>query len=356
LPGLFAWGRNQNGQLGLGNVVNGSSPVQVGLLTNWSQITTGTSFTVAVKTNGTLWSWGYNAAGRLGLNDTTYRSSPVQIGALTTWYQVAAGGGHTLAIKTDGTLWAWGVNNSGQLGLNDTPHRSSPVQVGALTTWYQIAAGDAFSLAIKTDGTLWSWGYNTTYGALGLGDVVNRSSPVQVGALTTWSRIAGGSYQTLAIKTDGTMWSWGSNVDGKLGLGDAGILTSRSSPVQVGALTTWYQVAAGLLGLAIKTDGTMWSWGNNFYGGLGLNDTIKRSSPVQIGGLTTWSQIAVGYAFSLAIKTDGTLWSWGFNSTGQLGINNQYNRSSPVQVGALTSWKSLPKMTRSRSSLALAAP
>ena len=146
-----------------------------------------------------LYSWGQNNYGQLGLGNTTYYSSPVQVGALTTWVGISCGSAHTLATKTDGTLWSWGRNNSGQLGLGNTTNYSSPKQVGALTTWSKVANGiGENTAAIKTDGTLWSWGYNA-YGQLGLGDITNRSSPVQVGALTTWLAIACGKENTLAI-------------------------------------------------------------------------------------------------------------------------------------------------------------
>jgi len=358
--GLYSWGLNTHGQLGLNNTLNGSSPVQVGALTTWSEIASGGGnygFSVAVKTDGTMWSWGFNYTGQLGLNNTIYRSSPVQVGALTGWSKIAIGNNFSVAVKTNGTLWSWGSNGAGTLGLNDTYNRSSPVQVGALTAWSQVACGQSHTLATKTDGTLWSWGSNGS-GALGLNDTANRSSPVQVGALTAWSQVAAGGTFSLAIKTDGTMWSWGFNYSGQLGLNIAGAYAHRSSPVQIGALTTWSKVAGGNShGLAIKTNGTMWSWGINNAGRLGLGDTYYRSSPVQIGALTTWFQIAGGDAFTLAIKTNGTLWGWGSNQFGSLGLNESgtpYNRSSPVQVGALTTWSRLGKITRSSASLALA--
>ena len=149
----------------------------------------------------TLWAWGYNAYGQLGLGDAINRSSPVQVGALTTWSSVANGVLHTTAITTSGTLWAWGYNAHGQLGLGDTTDRSSPVQVGALTTWSSIANGSYYTTALKTDGTLWIWGYNN-HGQLGLGDATDRSSPVQVGTLTTWSSVAGGGLSTTAIQSN----------------------------------------------------------------------------------------------------------------------------------------------------------
>jgi alpha-tubulin suppressor-like RCC1 family protein len=287
-----------------------------------------------------MFSWGFNDAGQLGLNVATNRSSPTQIGALTSWSSIATGHYHALAIKPDGTLWAWGYNNQGQLGLNNTTYAiSSPVQVGALTTWSKIAGGTAFTLAIKTDGTLWSWGQNNQ-GQLGKGDAIDKSSPVQVGALTTWASVDGGGNFSLAVKTDGTLWSWGRNNGKQLGLGNT---TDYSSPKQVGALTNWLKVAGGLYNhaLAIKTDGTLWSWGQNNYGRLGLDDAVAKSSPVQVGALTSWLNIAAGYYMSSAIQTNGTLWTWGSGLSGQLGHENTDIFSSPKQVGSFTDWSIL---------------
>jgi alpha-tubulin suppressor-like RCC1 family protein len=205
-----------------------------------------------------------------------------------------------MATKTDGTLWSWGYNNYGQLGLGNVTYYSSPKQVGALTTWYKVAAVDNFALATKTDGTLWAWGDNT-YGQIGDGTTTARSSPVQVGALTAWYNIAGGGGAfSLDTKTDGTLWSWGRNQSGQLGLGD---ITSRSSPNQVGALTTWLNIAGGnAQTLAIKTDSALWSWGQNNQGQLGLGNITYYSSPKQVGGLSGWLNIAANY-FSAAIKS-----------------------------------------------------
>jgi alpha-tubulin suppressor-like RCC1 family protein len=341
---LWSWGRNDFGQLGLNDTSNRSSPVQVGALTSWSDISGGYRQSLALKTDGTLWSWGRNSNGQLGLGNVVDRSSPVQIGALTNWSQPASIAASSLAVKTDGTLWSWGGNNFGELGQNNTTNRSSPVQVGALTIWGKVAQCNGTHVnALQANGTLWAWGNNYA-GELGLGNSGNtdRSSPVQVGALTNWYDIASGGKHSLAIKTDGTLWAWGRNNDGQLGIGLAagGDAQSRSSPVQVGALTTWSKVAGGYYNsFAIKTDGTLWCWGSNFAGGLGLGDVVDRSSPVQIGALTNWSGIFASSFNLLAIKTDGTIWSWGRNSYGELGLNDTANRSSPVQVGALMTWQ-----------------
>ena len=282
-----------------------------------------------------LYAWGLNSTGRLGLGDTIARSSPVQVGSLTNWATVSAGAAAG-SIKTDGTLWTWGDNQYGQLGQNDTVNRSSPVQVGALTNWSKISSGNSWFLSIKTDGTLWAWGRNE-YGYLGLGNTISISSPVQVGSLTNWSKISNESgIFAMAIKTDGTLWGWGANPFGNLGINST---IYRSSPVQIGALTDWLNIATGAgHSLATKTNGTLWSWGFGSDGQLGQNDTVNKSSPVQVGALTTWLTVASARYSSFAIKTDGTLWSWGDNNSGQLGDNTVIKKSSPIQVGALTTW------------------
>jgi len=336
---LFSWGANPAGNLGLGNTTYYSSPKQVGT-SAWVTISAGGpgNTCMATKGDGTLWAWGANGQGQLGFNNTTNYSSPKQVGALTGWSKVSSGSEHTLAIKTNGTMWSWGYNATGQLGLGSTGYFSSPNQIGALTTWSAISAGFRCSLAVKTDGTLWSWGRND-FGQLGLGNTTNYSSPKQIGALTYWLSVASGTYYSFAIKTDGTLWSWGKNTQGQLGLGNT---TSYSSPKQIGALTYWYQIDGGgstAHVLATKTDGTLWSWGNNSYGELGLGNTTSYSSPKQIGALTDWLNITCGtYNSCLATRTNGTLWSWGNGTQGILGLGNKTKYSSPKQVGSLTTW------------------
>jgi alpha-tubulin suppressor-like RCC1 family protein len=211
--------------------------------------------------------------------------------------------------------------------------------------------GSAFTVARKTDGTLWSWGQNGS-GQLGINiGNYDRSSPVQVGALTNWSKISAGTAHCLAVKTDGTLWAWGKNSNGELGINNT---YYRSSPVQVGSLTDWLQVSGGNThSLAVKTNGTLWAWGNGSQGMLGLNNTIDRSSPVQVGVLTNWVNVSAGNSNSAAIKADGTLWTWGENGDGQLGQNNLTYRSSPVQVGALTAWRLLGRRPSAKLILAL---
>jgi alpha-tubulin suppressor-like RCC1 family protein len=288
---LYVTGDNSYGQLGLGNTTNISSFTQVGALTTWASVGSGGFDCAAIKTDGTLWTWGRNTFGQLGLSSygNSY-SSPKQVGSLTTWSKVIGGGNFTIAVKTDGTLWAWGRNVNGYLGLNDTTQRNSPVQVGALTNWTtKIGSGGQQTFAIKTDGTLWAWGGNN-FGTLGTGNTTYYSSPKQIGALTTWSDIAPRNNYVIAVKTDGTLWAWGRNVVGGLGTGNT---TTYSSPKQIGALTNWSTLpGSGMCNIitTIKTDGTLWTWGSGVYGGLGLGNTTYYSSPKQIGSLTTWQK------------------------------------------------------------------
>ena len=205
-------------------------------------------------------------------------------------------------------------------------------------TVVEISAGHGHTLAILSDGTLWSWGFNVV-GQLGLGDANDRHVPTQVGNLSTWESVHGGSNYSLAIQSNGTLWSWGFNVVGQLGLGDT---NNRHVPTQVGNLTTWESISmVGLHALAIQSNGTLWAWGYNSSGQLGLGDTNDRHVPTQVGNLTTWEGISAGDQYSLAIQSNGTLWAWGNNFSGELGLGDTNNRHVPTQVGNLTTWESI---------------
>jgi alpha-tubulin suppressor-like RCC1 family protein len=350
-------------QSGLNINFSTSSLSQVGSDTDWESVIGGTGAVFALKNNNTLWGWGQNNEGRLGQNNTSYRSSPTQI-AGTNWATVAGSLGTTLATKTDNTLWSWGENSSGQLGLNDTPNRSSPVQVGTDTNWAAVFDGQGgsnslqSSMATKTNGTLWTWGANGN-GQLGLNDTTNRSSPVQVGTDTNWpttqSKLAGTSVCKWAIKSNGTLWTWGSGSQ----IFTDGATTFRSSPTQVGNGTTWLHISGGWYSVAaIKTDGTLWTWGRNDSGQLGQNNKIYRSSPVQVGTLTNWSTARLGFTTGVAVRTDGVLLAWGSNYFGQLGQGDRITyRSSPTQIGSATSWKTnYGSVSIGNATLALATP
>jgi len=394
---LWTWGRNTDGQLGDNTTVDRSTPVTTFAGgTNWKQVSSGGNHTAAIKTDGTLWTWGSNNNGRLGDNTAINRYTPVTTFAGgTNWKQVACGDGYIAAIKTDGTLWTWGTNSSGELGNNTAINRSTPVTTFAGgTNWKQVVGGDRYTAAIKTDGTLWTWGIGTS-GQLGNNTATNKSTPVTTFAGgTNWKQVACGDGHTTAIKTDGTLWTWGDNGDGQLGdnttvdrstpvttfaggtnwkqvfgggshtaaLNDDGTnkilyLWGSNSSGQLGTNwisqdnqilqtfaggTNWKQVACGDGYIAaIKTDGTLWTWGQNAFGQLGDNTTTNRSTPVTtFAGGTNWKQVACGDGHTTAIKTDGTLWTWGVNANGRLGDNTTTTRLTPVTTFAGgTNWK-----------------
>jgi alpha-tubulin suppressor-like RCC1 family protein len=338
---LWITGSNGSGQLGDNTITRRSSPVQtVSAGSTWLSMAGGDSHTLGIKTDGTLWAWGSNDVGQLADNTRTNRSSPVQsYDGGTNWSQVASSRGTCGAVKSDGTLWMWGFARDGSLGDGTATNKSSPVQtVAGGTNWTYVQAGYA-SGGLKSDNTLWMWGQNS-YGQIGDGTITNRSSPVQIGG-AVWRSFATAENNSAAIRTDGTLWVWGKNYLGALGTNNA---ARYSSPVQtVAGGSNWSQVdVASNFMAAIKTDGTLWSWGHNSGGRLGDNTTTNRSSPVQVsGGGTNWSKLSVGGSQTSAIKADGTLWSWGANYNGQLGDNSLVDKSTPIQIGNLTGWKNV---------------
>jgi alpha-tubulin suppressor-like RCC1 family protein len=340
--GLWSWGRNERGVLGDGTTVNKSSPVSViGGFIDWIQVSSRDGNVLALRNNGTLWSWGDNRAGRIGDNTTVDKCSPVSVvGAITDWCQVAGGDNHSVALRDSGTLWAWGCNNCGVLGDGTTVDKSSPVSlIGGFTDWCKVSTGFRHTMAIKTNGTLWAWG-DGSLGRLGDGTTVAKSSPVSVvGGFTDWCQISAGGAHSAAVRSNGTLWTWGYNPNGQLG---DGTTVDKSSPVSViGGFTDWCQASSSTNHTAaVRTNGTLWTWGNNCSGKLGNNSVTSFSSPVSVlGGFTDWCQVSAGVCNTSAVRTNGTLWSWGANIDGSLGDNTSIGKSSPVTVvGGFTNW------------------
>ena len=322
---LFVWGSNTEGRLGLGDTAHRSSPVQ--LAGTWKNFDVSGSST-GLRANGSLYVWGHGAYGPLGLGDTISRSSPVQLAG--TWTGISEIHRATGSLKADGSLWVRGrsgESSTGVLGLGDTISRSSPVQLAG--TWTGARLGRFNSFGLRSDGSLWAWG-DGNRGALGLGHTETRSSPVQIaGTWIEFNRRANsntpGSHG--GIRPDGSLWMWGQSTVGALGLGD---VADRSSPVQVPG--TWRSFASSrYMTAAIRHDGTLWVWGWNAYGQLGLGDAENRSSPVQIG-TGTWVSVVPGRYVTTALKTDGALFVWGRSLNGALGLGDTVTRSSPVQL------------------------
>ena len=335
---------NDYGQLGRGGSDHNPhlTPVRVGADTGWEAVSASGGCSLAIKNDGSLWAWGRNDKGQLGIggsNDKA-RPTPVRVGADNNWAEVKAGDGYTHALKTDGSLWAWGGNEEGQLGLGDSglwTFRNAPTRVGADNNWAAVSAGFMHTLALKADGSLWAWGGNG--GAqLGLGNYgpgADRNAPTRVGAANDWKAVSAGGDHSLAIKTDGSLWAWGFGNYGQLGVGDNGYGAFRDIPTRVGAASDWKAVSAGdTHTVALKTDGSLWAWGWNEYGQLGIASNIDKSSPVRVGPANNWAAALACHLHSLALKTDNSLWAWGSNFDGQLGVSDTNDRNYPVLVGA----------------------
>lgn len=350
---LWTWGHNEYGKLGNGSTEKSGTPVKV--LDNVASVSCGDRHTAAIKTDGSLWTWGWNYYGQLGNggggNATDQYSGPhqtVPVKVLDNVAAVSCGGDHTAAIKTDGSLWMWGSNGAGQLGNGTKTVSSTPVKV--LDNVVVVSCGQSHTAALKTDGTLWTWGSNGS-GQLGNGggQVDNGFTPtslIPVKVLDNVAAVSCGFDHTAALKTDGSVWTWGRNDLGQLGNGGGGNATSPSSetiqtvPVKVLDGATAVNCGASHTAV-IKTDGSLWIWGGNVYGALGKGSRVPSSTPVKV--LDNVAAVNCGFNHTAVIKTDGSLWTWGGNAFGELGYEggNDYFlgyiiQTIPKQVAGLT--------------------
>ena len=334
---LYAWGDNGNGQLGIGTTTDTELvPQRVGSDSDWETIRAGEDHSLALKSDGTLYSWGGNDRGQLGIGGTNNETTPRQVGNADDWKAISAGEGHSLALKSDSTLYAWGANHFGQLGngengvnvYDESKDKTAPIQIGTDRDWQTVIAGRFYSLALKTDNTLTAWGYNAR-GQLGLGDTTSRNEPTKVGSDTDWKAVSGAAWSTHAVKTDdNTLYAWGYNARGQLGLGDT---TSRNRPTPISA--GWKAVAVGRShALALKDDNTIYAWGYNVAGQLGLGDAVRRDRPVQVGSDTDWKAVDAGRVSSFALKSNGTLYAMGRSRVLGIGTDTPQSRNSPTPV------------------------
>lgn len=253
-----------------------------------------------------------------------------------TWKSVTAGDATTWGIRSDGSLWSWGWNENGQGGNGVSERTATPTLADGNRVWKKVVGGKAYGFFLAEDGSLWAAG-TAESGVQGTNDGVDHKVLTRIGTDNDWADMACSrfwGYSAFAIKTNGTLWAWGENSAGQLGIGNT---QAQTLPVQVGTDTDWKQVAAGVSSvLALKADGSLWGWGLNMYGEL-FGYEGRQSSPVRLGSETDWEKVLVIEFRAYAVKKDGTLWAWGDNSRNLLGFNTPTEEEStsegnPVEV------------------------
>jgi alpha-tubulin suppressor-like RCC1 family protein len=312
--GVWTWGKNFTGQLGNNTTANSAIPIHVSGLGHVIAVSGGDCHTAALESNGTVWTWGCNDRGQLGDGTLTERHLPVQASNLSNVIAVSARDYPDIAIKSDGSVWTWGWNINGQLGDGTTITRTEPLQVlffgaipGSVTS---IWGGARHCIVLKSDGTVWDWGMNWS-GKLGDNTTSTFSPP----------------------------WENGTN--------------DRHSPIQVhgpedvGFLNSITAIMGGEAhNFALKSDGTVWAWGSNMFGQLGDGTNIDRYTPVQVSNLGSVTALGGRGYHSLAITSDGNVWAWGLNGAGELGDGTTRNSNVPVEVIGLNLPIFLPYVTR----------
>jgi len=332
---VWVWGDNSKGQFGSGvnEPASGNTPVKVPGIEDVTALAAGGEFVIALKADGTVWGWGGNYAGQLGNGTVAETSPPVQTSGISDMTAVAAGLYHSLALKSDGTVSAWGFNGSGQLG-NGTAAESASLpttvsQVSGFENIIAVAAGAEHSVALKDNGTVWTWGKNDK-GQLGKEGIALSKEPVWVSGISDVKFIAAGAYHTIALTNNGTLWAWGWNEYKQLGISTEPVNFS-SKPEALPGLSNIKAAAGGTYhSLVLANDGTVRQWGGS------------DSAPVQVSNLSDVREIASGEAHFIALIGDGTIRVWGRNNQGQFGNGTLSAVDSNMPLQSFIHLRSLP--------------
>ena len=353
----YCWGYNHYGQLGDTTTTDRATPTSVGTLTGLTDISAGDAHSCAIA-NQELYCWGYASDGQIG--QTTNSPTPLRVGSETGWLRISLGAYHSCGIL-QGALFCWGWNEDAQLGNGTTTNTSSPARVGQATDWTDISLGTYHTCGVQGGG-MYCWGQNYN-NQLGDGTIETRATPTAVGSDTDWQAVGVSSFGSCGLRpgelscwgidvkglagrkmtanrwsthycivtTDDRLFCWGGNGDGQLGLGDTGAHPYLNAVPDLDGVTL-DAAAEGASTCAVKTDGTVWCWGDNSYGQLGDGASLDSSVPQAVSGLADIVQIAMGERHVCALEADGTLWCWGFNDAGQLGDGSLTTRRTPVSV------------------------
>jgi alpha-tubulin suppressor-like RCC1 family protein len=327
---IYAWGRNDAGQVGDGTTTQRLRAVKLTSPTGITKVSAGDRHSLAIGAGGIVYAWGDNTYGQLGDGTTTMRTAPVQVPGLSGITAVAAGYRSSFALGAGGTVYAWGANTHGVLGDGTTTERHSPVQVTAVTGFSSVSAGQATTYGIKA-GQVYMWGDGIS-GETGDGtNQFDHVTPQAVPGLTGATAVSGGGQYALSLDASTNSHSWGANGYGQLG---DGTTTDRNTQaVFTSGLTT---LAAGAYhAIAIGANGSVYGWGANDAGQVGDGTTTNRNVPVQVSGLSGITALAAGFEFNYALGAGGAVWAWGYNTYGQLGDGTTTNRATPVQISCV---------------------
>ena len=340
--GLFCWGDNTMGDLGNGATTEQDAPVAVSSNQRWAAIGSGANHTCGIDDTGALWCWGQNDLGQLATGDTMPHATPTRSIAQRNWQTLSTSFEHTCAIAGDGSLWCWGRNTEGELGQNDpflpsctsAPPEPNPLQVGSDSDWIAVSAGDGATCGIRAPGTLWCWGRNSQ-GQLGLGSSAQEQyrSPQQVGTISYWQHVSIGPFSTCGIQrvnNQSTLLCWGDTSNGAVGVAPEGTV---AAPIQITDQVDWTDVqVATFHACGLHSSGALTCWGRNVEGQLGLGrmDPVNPDLPTQVGS-SLWAGVTVGHFSTCAWNANGDVYCTGQGSGGQLGLG------SAVQCGGVDS-------------------
>ena len=333
---LYVWGKNSYGQLGVGNEVNKNTPIKVTAINGKvMELIIGNYFSVyAILEDGSLYAWGNNESGKLGVGDEVNKNTPTKVNLPGKIKELITTGWSVYAILEDGSLYAWGSNEIGKLGVGDEVNKNTPTKVNLPGKIKELITNGSSVYALLEDSSLYSWGENS-YGQLGVGNEVNKNTPTKVNLPGKIKELITTGWSVYAILEDGSLYAWGDNSDGQLGVGDE---ENRNTPIKVTAINGKVMeliISNSFSVYAILEDGSLYSWGKNSYGQLGVGDEVNRNTPTKVNLPGKIKKLITSSSASYVILEDGSLYAWGYNYYGELGVGSNEDKNTPTKVTAI---------------------